>query len=99
MHLLLCSVLLYLKEAAVNLQGETQDIVAGVHLIQQCYEELRALRADVSVFSARIFQHSSRVASKSGIAVTMPRVRHHTSEVPGVKEFLNAKLPSLFWIT
>ena len=53
---------------------------------------MRGLRVDVSVFSARIFQHSSRVASQSRIAVTMPHIRHHTSEVPGVEESFERKI-------
>ena len=66
--------LLYLKEAAVRLQGENQDIVSGYACVEQCCSDLRELRANVDDYADRIFQHSSRLAEHSGIAVAKPRV-------------------------
>jgi hypothetical protein len=70
--------LIYLKEAAVKLQRENQDLVSGYSLIEECNTNLRALRGNVDEYSQRIFEHSSRVASQSGIAVhvAMPRISH-----------------------
>ena len=53
--------LLYLKEAAVRLQGENQDIVSGYACVEQCCSDLRELRANVDDYADRIFQHSSRL--------------------------------------
>ena len=64
--------LLYLKEATVKLQGQSQDIAYGIATIQRCCAELKTLRADIDNYSHRIFEHSCRVAERSGITVTMP---------------------------
>ena len=64
----------YLKEAAVKLQGKNQDIVFGVVLIEQASRKLSSLRAEVDNYSHRFFMHSCKIAEKSNIAVSMPRV-------------------------
>ena len=66
--------LMYLKVAAVKLQGENQDIISGYALIEQCITDLTTLRGNVDEFSQRIFQHSCRIAEKSEITVAIPRV-------------------------
>ena len=66
--------LIYLKNAAVKLQGENQDIISGYALIEQCITDLTTLRGNVDEFSQRIFQHSCRIAEKSEITVAIPRV-------------------------
>lgn len=66
--------LLYMKEAAVQLQGENQDIVSGYACIEQCCSDLKDLRANVDKYAERIFQHSCRLAECSGITVAKPRV-------------------------
>ena len=66
--------LLYLKEAVVKLQGQSQDIACGVALIEQCSKEIQSLRDNVDDYAHRIFEHSCRLAERSQIAVSMPRV-------------------------
>ena len=66
--------LLYLKEAVVKLQGQSQDIESGVALIEQCSKEIQSLRDNVDDYAHRIFEHSCRLAERSQIAVSMPRV-------------------------
>ena len=66
--------LLYLKEAAVKLQGTSQNIVSGFLVVEQCTTELKMLRENVDGYTGRIFQHSSRIAGKAEIPVTMPRI-------------------------
>ena len=66
--------LYYLREAAVKLQSKNQDIVSGVLLIEQAFKELRSLRMEVDDYLHRIFEHSCRIAEKSNIDVSMPRV-------------------------
>ena len=66
--------LMYLKEAAVTLQGEKQDIISGVALVQKCTDDIQKIRNDVEEFANRIFEHSCRIAERSEIDVTMPRV-------------------------
>ena len=70
-----CS-LLYLREAAVKLQGENLDIVSGYSLIEQSCADLKELRANVDDYSHRIFQHACRVAEQSKITVGMPCLTH-----------------------
>ena len=55
--------LLYLKEAAVKLQGPSQDIATGFAVIERCSAELKMLREKkwTSIHS-EFFQHSSRIA-------------------------------------
>ena len=43
--------LLYLKEATVKLQGQSQDIAYGIITIQRCCTELKTLRADIVLTS------------------------------------------------
>ena len=74
--------LLYLKEATVKLQGQSQDIAYGITTIQRCCTELKTLRADVDSYSHRIYEHSCRVAERSGITVTMPRVTQRQQHRP-----------------
>lgn len=83
---------MYLKEAAVRLQGENQDIVSGYAMIEQCSTDLKTLRANVDDYAQRIFLHSCRLAEHSGIAVTMPRItqiqRHRSNaESDSVEEY------------
>lgn len=66
--------LMYLKEATVFLQGQKQDLVSGLNKIAECCSQLQALRKDVDIFSHRIYEHSCRIAEKSGISITMPRI-------------------------
>ena len=67
--------LLYLREAAVNLQGVKEDIASGVALVHNCLDELKRLRcADIEQYSEQIFQHSSQVAAKSGVTPCTPRM-------------------------
>ena len=66
--------LLYIKEASVKLQGKDQDITSGLNLIEQCCSELKALRQNVSEYSACIYAHSFRLAERSNISITMPRI-------------------------
>ena len=78
--------LLYFRQAAVQLQGKSEDIASGVALVQDCLGEVKNLRfAGVSDYSRRVFEHASRIAAKSDIAVSMPRVskrQQHRSNVP-----------------
>ena len=74
--------LLYLKEATVKLQGQSQDIAYGIATIQRCCAELKTLRADIDNYSHRIFEHSCRVAEQSGITVTMPCVAQRQQHRP-----------------
>lgn len=66
--------LMYLREAVVKLQGESQDILCGVTLLEQCSLNLKEMRENIDQFSKRIFEHSSNLATKSGISITQPRI-------------------------
>ena len=72
-----------MKEAAVKLQGPSQDIVSGFLVVEQCTTELKKLREKVGAYTGCIFQHSSRIADKADIPVTMPRIiqrqQHHSN--------------------
>ena len=46
--------LLYLKQAAVRLQGENQDIVSEYATIEQCSVDLRAMRTNMEKYADRI---------------------------------------------
>ena len=61
-------------DAVVKLQGEKQDIVSGVALVQECIKELKVLRSDIQNYSERIFQHSCQLAARSDIPVSVPRI-------------------------
>ena len=63
-----------MKEATVKLQGPSQDIVSGFLVVKQCTTELKMLRENVDDYTGCIFQHSSRIADKADIPVTMPRI-------------------------
>ena len=76
--------LMYLKEAVVKLQGESQDILSGVSLLEECFLNLNEIRKNVDDYSKRIFEHSSNLARKSGISITQPRIsqcQKHRSNV------------------
>ena len=73
-----CS-LYYLKEVAVKLQGKNQDIVSGVAHVEEVSRNLNSLREKADEYTHRIFEHSSRIAAKSNIAITMPRVSQRQS--------------------
>ena len=66
--------LLYLKEAVVKNQGKSKDIVSGVSIVMECCNELKRVREDIDNYSQRTFEHSSRIAEKSNIPISMPRV-------------------------
>ena len=66
--------LLYIKEAVVKLQGKDKDIVSGVSVVMKCCEELKLLRQNIDAYSQRIYNHSCRLAEKSNIPVSTPRV-------------------------
>ena len=68
------TLLVYMKEAVVKLQGKKQDIVTGIALVQDCIKELKDLRSDIQNYSERIFQHSCRLAARSDVSVTVPRI-------------------------
>ena len=61
-------------KSVVQLQGENQDILLGVSLIEDCCSTLKAIRDDVNEFSHRIFEHTSSIALKSSISVSCPRI-------------------------
>ncbi len=69
--------LFYLKEAAVKLQIKDTDIISGMSTVMECCSELKSLREDIDGYFKRIFDYSCRLADKSNIAVSMPRVSHH----------------------
>ena len=66
--------LYYLKEVAVKLQGKNQDIVSGVAHVEEASKNLNSLREKADDYTHRILEHSSRIAAKSNIAISMPRV-------------------------
>ena len=66
--------LLYLKEAVVKLQGPSQDTASEVALISDCVAKINALRNGVDNYAQRIFEHSFRIAEKSEVAISMPRI-------------------------
>ena len=66
--------LLYLKEAVVKIQGKSKDIVSGVLTVMECCSELKRVREDIENYSQRSFEHSSEIAEKSNVAISMPRV-------------------------
>ena len=66
--------LLYLKEAVVKIQGKSKDIVSGVSIVMECCNELKRVREDIDNYSQRAFEHSSRIAEKSNIPISMPSV-------------------------
>ena len=66
--------LLYLKEAVVKIQGKSKDIVSGVLTVMECCSELKRVREDIENYSQHSFEHSSGIAEKSNVAISMPRV-------------------------
>ncbi len=58
------SITLWIKNSVVKLQGEKQDIVTGIALVQDCIKELKYLRSDIQNYSERIFQHSCRLVAR-----------------------------------
>ena len=64
--------LYYLKEVAVKLQRKNQDIVSGVAHVEEASKNLNSLREKANDYTHRIFEHSSRIAAKSNIAISMP---------------------------
>lgn len=66
-----------MKDAVVNFRGKKtnkQDIVTSVALVQDCIKELKVLRSDIQNYSECIFQLSYRIAVKSDVSVTVPRI-------------------------
>ena len=68
--------LLYVKNAVISLQGPSSDLISGMSKVEECCKELKREREDIEHYSQRIFQHSSRLAEKSHITVSMPRTTH-----------------------
>ena len=66
--------LMYLREAVVKLQVESQGILCGVTLIEECCLNLRGMRENINEFSLRIFEHSSNLAKISDFSITQPRI-------------------------
>ena len=92
---------MYLKEATVKLQGENQDLVAGVLLVEQVLENLQALRSDIDAYCSRILQHSSNIAERSKIVVSMPRIAQRQQyrsnpECRSVAEYFKCTIAILF---
>ena len=54
------------------LHGKSEVITSGLSLIQESCKIMQSLRSDVDDYSQRIFQHSCRIADRSGIIATMP---------------------------
>ena len=69
--------LMYFREAAVKLQGEHQDLAAGLIQVEKCAKELKRLRHDVCDFSSRIYAHACTIARKCNIAISTPRISRH----------------------
>ena len=67
--------LMYLKEAAVKLQGQDQDIAPGIALVEQCSSIIKSLRENIDDYAHRIFEHSCRIADQSQIPIS----RHRSS--------------------
>ena len=77
--------LMYLKEAAVKLQGQNQDIASGIALMEQCSSVIKSLRENIDDYAHRIFEHSCRIANRSQIAVGKPHLslrQQHRSNPP-----------------
>ena len=88
---------MYLKEAVVKLQGEDQDLVSGVLLVEQASDALQALRTDIDAYCSRILQHSSNIAARSNILVSMPRIAqrqqcHSNPECSSVAEYFKCTI-------
>jgi len=66
--------LMYFREPAVKLQGEHQDLAAGITQVEKCTKELKRLRRDVCEFSSRIYAHACTIARKCDIAISTPRI-------------------------
>ena len=66
--------LMYLREAAEKLLGESQDILCGVTLLKECSLNLKEMRENIDEYSKRIFEQSSNLVTKSGISITQPRI-------------------------
>ena len=58
----------------MKLQGKDKDIVSGMSIILQSCKELKVLREDIDAYSKHIFYHCCRLAEKSGISVSVPRI-------------------------
>ena len=68
---------MYFREAAVKLQGEYQDLAAGLIHVEKCAKELKRLRRNVCDFSSRIYAHACTIARKCDIAISTPRISRH----------------------
>ena len=77
--------LMYLKEVAVKLQGQNQDIASGVALMEQCSFVIKSLRENVDEYAHCIFEHSCRIADQSLITISKPHLsmrQQHRSNPP-----------------
>ena len=85
--------LLYLRGAAVKLQGKSQDISSGVKLVKDCHAQLQKLRTtDLDDYSSRVIKHAERIAERSGVLVAKPRTtqrqQHRANvEAPSVQKY------------
>ena len=67
----------------------------------ECCSELKRVREDIENYSQRIFEHSSGIAEKSNIAISMPRLskcqQHHSNpEYTSVPDFLKKTVATPF---
>ena len=58
----------------MKLQGSSRDIISGIALVEDSSSFLKSLRENVDEYAHRIFQHSCRIAERSQIAVSRPRL-------------------------
>ncbi len=65
--------LLYVKSAVISLQGPSNDLISGISKVKECCKDLQE-RENIEQYTLRIFQHSSRLANKSQISISMPRI-------------------------
>ncbi len=62
------------KSAVISLQGPSNDLISGISKVKECCRDLKQERENIEQYSLRIFQHSSRLANKSQISISMPRI-------------------------
>ena len=70
-------VLSYFREPMKKLQGISQDLCSGLKLIAECKDELAKVRGkedELKAFSERVMDHARRLAGKSGVELSVPRI-------------------------
>ena len=60
--------------SVVKVQSKNNDLISGISQVQKCIEDLKKVMENVNNYSMLIFQHSCRVAEKSNVSVSMPRI-------------------------